>query len=464
MKTSGLLSSLFLMIALTSACGSSESGGDGTGGANTGGSTGGNGTGGTITGGKSGSGGTGAIDPGGPLLDRPSGDRYHCSVSRPVARLNMPWGGFSLAPGSAGPELAFVQADRNNPDPNRTGNSIEWSTLSADGKLGSRAVLRMPTNQYLAGVGLTGGDSKSTVVWTESEGTGNTYSLNSVQVNGAGNVVTQASVLTSLSRSTLPKLARVGSGYALLWSGGDYSAAKLSFGLLDESGKLATTPVVLAQGEYLEQGTVAAFGDRFVVSYTDRSASGLVSRLLFLDSKGSALGQPITLESGARAGVFSSTTPSLLVRGEQVFVAWTVDSGDSDVEAMDAATTIRIARFDADGVRQGLMYDLQAPVRDRESVQPSWIEIGDDVGLIWSDGSIIYFCAGCVPNHSLKFVVLDGETLTPQSEVVALMNTLPSGGLLIPAVAHAGDDLVVVSSVTYHTSAEGASGTIRCTP
>ena len=71
-------------------------------------------------------------------------------------------------------------------------------------------------------------------------------------------------------------------------------------------------------------------------------------------------------------------------------------------------------------------------------------------------------CAGCVPDHSLKFVVLDGQDLTPQSSVVELSNTLPSGGLLSPEAARTGDDLLVVSTVTYHTSAEGASGTIRC--
>ena len=110
------------------------------------------------------------------------------------------------------------------------------------------------------------------------------------------------------------------------------------------------------------------------------------------------------------------------------------------------------------------MYDLQAPIEDRESVQPFWVEVGDDVGLLWADGSIIYICGGCVPNHSLKFVVLDGEDFTPRSNVVEVVNTLPSGGLLSPATARSGDDLLVVSSVTYHTSAEGASATIRCAP
>lgn len=133
------------------------------------------------------------------------------------------------------------------------------------------------------------------------------------------------------------------------------------------------------------------------------------------------------------------------------------------------ATTIRIARFDANGERQGSMYDLQAPVKGRERLEPFWITVGDDVGLIWADGSILTFCAGCVPNHSLTFVVLDGQTLSPQSNVVALLNTTflsaysMTGGFLSPVLARSGDDLVLVSTVTYHVSQELGSATIRCT-
>jgi hypothetical protein len=170
----------------------------------------------------------------------------------------------------------------------------------------------------------------------------------------------------------------------------------------------------------------------------------------------------VAFENSSASG-FSSTLPSLFVRGDQVLAAWSVVSAGSSFEAQDAATTIRLGRFDADGKRQGPLFDLQAPVRDRESIQPFWVGMGDDVGLLWAEGSIIYICAGCVPDHSLKLVVLDGEDFTPRSKAVELPNTLPNGGLLSPETARLGDDLLIVSTVTYHTSAEGASGTIRCT-
>lgn len=451
MNTSSVVSSLLLLVALASAC-SSDSGTGGTGG-----------TGGAGSGGKSG-GGTGAVDPGGPLLDRPAGTKYGCSVSRPVARLNVPWASFSLVPGAAGAELAVVVADRNDPDPNAPGNSVTLSTLDLDGTLGTPRVVRAPTRQYLAGVAAASDGEKATIVWIEASPDYTSYSLNSLQMNAAGAVVTPGSVLATLGRADQPTLVRAGSGYALLWVDGTQSSAKLSFGLLDESGKLTGTPAVLAQGPYLGAGSIAPIGDHFIVSYADyqQRDSGLVSRLLVVGSDGRASGEPIVLESSAATG-FAGTLPNLLVRGEQVLAAWSIVTGDNSYETEDAATTIRLARFDDKGERQGLMYDLQAPVEDRESVQPFWVEVGDDVGLLWAEGSIIYICGGCVPDHSLKFVVLDGENFTPRSNVVQLANTLPSGGLLSPAAARTGDELLVVSSVTYHTSAEGASGAIRCT-
>src|SRR5688572_33109081 len=70
MKMSRMFSRLLLLAALTAGCGSSDSGAGGAGGAS-----------GTSGGGSA---GAGAVDPRGPLLDRPSGDEYDCSVSRPI--------------------------------------------------------------------------------------------------------------------------------------------------------------------------------------------------------------------------------------------------------------------------------------------------------------------------------------------------------------------------------------------
>jgi hypothetical protein len=380
-----------------------------------------------------------------------------------MARLAMQWGDHSLVQGAEGACPAIVVAERPGLDSTQTAINyrVSWSTLGLDGALGSPSILRPATNQFVPSVSTASNGEKSTIVWSEGADDGS-YSLHSLQANASGAVVTPASVLATLAQSPEPRIAKAGSGYALLWADSNTSESKLTFALLDEAGKLASTPVVVAP-DARGTGSIAAIGEHFVVSYNDYQAydSGLVSRLLFLDSKGSVLGQPIVLEDSAATG-FGPTLPSLLVRGDEVLVAWSITKGSSSYENQDAATTVRLARFDADGKLQGSMFDLQAPVKNREAVQPRLIDMGEDVGLLWAEGSIIYICGGCVPNHSQKLVVLDGQSFIPQSDVTELANTFPSGGLLSSEAVRMGDELLVVSTLTYHTWGEGASGTIRC--
>ena len=343
------------------------------------------------------------------------------------------------------------------------GRSINWTMVSRDGTLGALTEVGRVPNPGSASVAAASSGETSAIVWGGDPSDGPEHSLNSLQVNASGEVVTEASVLALGGRSAAPEIVRTRSGYALLWMDGEQTFAKLTFALLDENAKLASAPVVIAEGQSLTAGTIAPIADHFVVSYMDDQYydAGTASRLLVLDSDGSVLGPPITLEASPTTGM-SVTVPALHVRGNQVLAAWSVTRGDNSVEVQEAATTIRVARFDANGERQGPMYDVQAPVNDREAVQAWWVEVGDDVGLLWSDGSIIYSCGGCILNHSLKFVVLDGQTFLPQSNVVELVNPLLPGGLWHPRTAPVGDELLVVSTLEHLTAIEGVSAAIQC--
>lgn len=430
MNTSCILSSLLLLAALTSACGSSDSGPE-----------------------------DGPIDPGGPLLDRPAGAKYDCAVSRPMTRLSGPWGNFSLLPGDGEADAALVVAEHSGPTIGTTYNDVTWSTLGLDGQLGAKSVVSAPGAPVSPWhVSAASDGDTSTLVWGAA-GLGGVYSLNSAQVDASGTVLTPASVLATSQQSAEVKIAKLDSGYALLTVENSPAGAKLSFGLLDEAGLLASPPVVIAQGSFMMAGSIASVGSHFAVSYSDNQyyESGKVSRVLFLDGDGSVLGEPFAFEDTK-----TFAAPSLLARGNEVLAAWSVTSGNTWYEVQEAATTIRLARFGADGKLQGKMYDLQAPVEDREAVEPLWVEMGDDVGLLWAEGEIIYICGGCVPDHSQKFVVLDGQSLIPQGKVVELANSFPSGGLLSAQAARKGDELLVVSTLTYHTWGEGASGALRC--
>jgi hypothetical protein len=126
---------------------------------------------------------------------------------------------------------------------------------------------------------------------------------------------------------------------------------------------------------------------------------------------------------------------------------------------------LRIGWFDTGGRALGATYDLQAAVFERRNVDPAWLDLGDDVGLIWSEGSATpILCDGCTPDNRLHFVVLDGETLSPKSAVLTLNNPGTAGGLTHPQIVSLGPELLVVADVEYHTSSEGMSATLQCEP
>jgi hypothetical protein len=131
----------------------------------------------------------------------------------------------------------------------------------------------------------------------------------------------------------------------------------------------------------------------------------------------------------------------------------------------DIARTVHIARFDVATHTANLAdVALQAPVVNEENVDPKLVTVGDDIGVVWSQGGVIYICAGCMPDNHLEFVVLDGEDLTPVSELITFENDEAMGGFILPQVIHDAGDILITSTLQYHVSGEGAFGSVRCTP
>jgi hypothetical protein len=126
-----------------------------------------------------------------------------------------------------------------------------------------------------------------------------------------------------------------------------------------------------------------------------------------------------------------------------------------------ARTTLRLARFDAEGQPVSPSRVLMNPEPHREQVSPRLFNFAGELGLIWSTGSVIYGCAGCVPDHDLRFVLLDPHDLTPASEVLALPYE-GTGGLLRLTAAPMGSELGMAVHITHHVSSEPATATIRC--
>jgi hypothetical protein len=199
---------------------------------------------------------------------------------------------------------------------------------------------------------------------------------------------------------------------------------------------------------------LVATDDGYALAYAELRAGKYQPKYLALDSQGTSYRAPVELGSDGRSG-------ALVKHGDQVLAAWMERRGSFNYDDQRASITIRIGRFDLRG-NPIASYPLQAEVLHQENVDPHWLKIGDDLGLFWAQGKIIYICAGCVPDNRVKFVILSGESLTRRSQILELASPTNAGGLLQPQAIGPLGSTLLVSNVTYHVSAEGASGTISC--
>jgi hypothetical protein len=106
-----------------------------------------------------------------------------------------------------------------------------------------------------------------------------------------------------------------------------------------------------------------------------------------------------------------------------------------------------------------------AEVQSREDhvdhVEPELLDLGGSVALLWSTGGRIYVCAGCVPDHGLRLVMLDPERLVPQSPVLEI-DDMVTGGLLRHTTGVNGNDLAIPFRITFHVHSEPGSAFARC--
>jgi hypothetical protein len=380
---------------------------------------------------------------GAPLLERPITDGYHCAISEPFAKLELPWDGGRLL-GGASPSLFWKEQE--------TGSVL--GAEFEDGVVGTPFSLRDATNGGVGWPAVARNGDLVTVVWTEFQYTEPdiTYALMSAQVNSSGQVITPAHALSGTANSPgTVAIAAFGDGYGVAWSELSQDSSRLMFARMDAGGDLVGAPEVLSEAPTIIVDGLVALDDGFGVAFRNWGEKQYPMRYLGLDAEGKPYRAPVP---------FSDSSVALIRRGDRVLAAWEHSSGKGNSRAVN----LRVGWFDDRGSPVGKTYDLQAPVPDQENVSPAWVELRDDLGLVWSRGSIIYICAGCIPDNHLEFVVLDGETLQPKSEVVTIENSATIGGLLGSTLASDGSDVTVVTSVTYHTNAEGASATITCTP
>jgi len=79
---------------------------------------------------------------------------------------------------------------------------------------------------------------------------------------------------------------------------------------------------------------------------------------------------------------------------------------------------------------------------------------------MWTTGTIIWICGGCLSDNDLNFVLIDPEGVVPASNVVTQLHDM--NGITAPLGAFVGSDMLTVSSLDFHALTQPASGSLRC--
>jgi hypothetical protein len=407
-----------------------------------------------------------------PLLERASTAELSCAVAQPLELLGMA----DAVPVQLAGNTWLVHSASPAADP----TGVFLSPVSADGVVGEAQLVydvssRAPGLRTTRDLQVVASSERMTLLWThEVDELGPTGEaapeLLAAQFGAQGEPLTEPMAL-SRRRMTVSSVLAVGTagGLAAIWTETDRTASRtlLRFARLDANGELIGTQETLwEQREHLQAASLTPLGDELLATYSsdayDADESGYFSVVLGMDGQ----------QKDARVHLGSFAPTARLVREERMLAAWTVDhqlpptaaARGSGLES-SRAITVRLGWFDRGGKSIGASYDLQAPVADQRHLAPVLVDLGTDVAVIWSRGSIVDGpTVAYVPDNQLRLVVLDGTSLTPKSDVLSVPNTRSGGGLLPVHVQRMGSELFVVASVHYHADSDLAAVTLHCAP
>jgi hypothetical protein len=392
-----------------------------------------------------------------PILERPAELSRDCTITRPVALLGTErWFGGVLLAGEDGPLLLYGQQTPIGQDPIAV--ELFVSSIDLAGERGEPQELASASGS-ISNLDVVTTSAGSSAVWLDWSLSGDSsYQLASF--DRSGSLLAPPVEIESISGMLKPAFIQPSAtGTLLLYGDQSGSDQTVKIATLDAAGQISGTPNTLFSAS---SGGVFPAGlhrtdDGYLAAYThthfDNNDGG--TYLVALDTAGVPAGDPLRLGSGSGGIDFFD-------HGDEILIAWTEQQGGYETD--DIAVTLRVGRFDAGGRRLGSDQSLQRPIEDRYNQAPHWVEFGDELGLLWSTGGVIYVCAGCVPDDELQFVLLDGTDFTPKSQLLTLANLTTEGGLTRAEAVRLDDDLLVVSNVQYHTSAESASASVRCVP
>jgi hypothetical protein len=345
----------------------------------------------------------------------------------------------------------------------RSSETLVLANMALDGTLGDEVVLEDEPFLF-TGPTATAVDSEIVAVWTY-----NASSLRYAAVDDALGVVVAPKQITGIGgmNPTAAALVPTASGGVVLLYGesGAGGQTTLRFVELDPNGDPVAAPVDVADVG-ASFGTVSASAAAtpdggYAVAHTRFGELGQAEvDFVVLDADGTPRFEPRRISREASDGLTSAlgytSRRSLLPVGDRYWV--TFSESELDYRLMQGHVVVQVAIVDGDGNAE--LHPLQAPDEGRNNLWPSFVELDGQVGLMWTTGTIIWICGGCISDNDLNFVLIDPEEVAPASNVVTQLHDM--NGITAPLGAFVGSDMLTVSSLDFHALTQPASGSLRC--
>lgn len=399
-------------------------------------------------GGSPGTGGGGEVVPD-PILEREPAISHDCTEERPmtseIGATNAKLEGLA----SFGGEFFVTSIEE----------TFDIAKVGLDGVTGE--ALTIVSQPYVTRSSIVTSDDTSVVtVWSEGN------SLNFARVDGDLQLAANPSEIPEAADTSVnpSALLPTSTGFALLYGAGDGVTTDLYFLQLDPDGQAIGAPVLLAAlGEqYGASASMTPTGDDgFAVAFTTGSfADGYSVMFTLIDADGSARFEPKRISQAPGGGLQSSFSyyprRNIVKVGDSYWVTFSEDVIDYDTS--HGSAIVRLAVVDAEGGAN--LHALQAPVDQIENRFPSFVEVDGAVGIVWTSGSIIWVCGGCVTDYDLHFVLIDQTALVPASDVVTHVHQ--NNGINAPVVAVDGQDMLTGGNLDFHALTMPATGAMRC--
>jgi hypothetical protein len=195
------------------------------------------------------------------------------------------------------------------------------------------------------------------------------------------------------------------------------------------------------------------------VSYGVGEPDESVVFFVILDADGAPRFEPQRISrdtvEGWSSALASAPGRSVLAVDDRFWVTLTEGRAGSESDLV-----IQLAILDGEGRSE--LHQLQAPVDDVHNRWPSFVELDDRVGLMWTSGTAFRICVGCIADDDLHFVLLDPDAVVPASDVVTQPHVM--NGIVAPIGAFVGSDMLTAASLDFHASTRPATGALRCEP